>query len=262
MAIKCAIKCAACLTNPIKPVVLPCGKTVCHKHIKTWESKDIFCLLCSDYHEIKLCSPYHATKTNDDEKEEDEEKENEEKDLIDLSSDNDDECCFNDDVDTNNSKENDNLIGKFCERFAQMGYWEPSEHIRTQIGDLKSKIETKREELKVKIDEEANKMMRLMDVYETECEARLKTKEFNERLKKFQLKSQEAQKQLSLWSKDEKQGKEPNEVKKMYNVVKLCEARLRIQWKGMKSELAMDKIMEFEWRCQEFGKFDFVIIER
>jgi hypothetical protein len=156
--IKKAITCSVCKTTLDAPVLLPCGKSICEKHVNN-ESDAYACDDCDLDHLIpengfprnKIAEDLVRTKIQQ----------------------------FNLGEDYENLKESCVDFKAIIESIQHLKN-DPTLYINETIGEIKNAIDLRRDELKLQIDEEAQVLIDELDEYEEECKANLISKEFTD----------------------------------------------------------------------------------
>lgn len=148
--IKKAIRCIECENVLNTPIILPCNHSICKKHLnKRNIGKKLICAKCGIDHEIPangfplneaLCEIIDAQISS-----------------IDFGSIHK-EAAESLDRLTREKKCVENLLS------------DPYSYVDYEIGQLKNQVHLKREQLKLKIDEEADKLLGKLDDYQTRCE--------------------------------------------------------------------------------------------
>lgn len=151
-----AIKCWNCLQVLDSPVILPCFDSICKKHVNQSENSTIRCEKCGCEHNI----PKDGFPTN--------------KALAEIIESEIAEIDYG--QDHNNAKKSCQLLADAIKDYKAI-LQDPSNFTRETIEELKKSTELKRDELKQRIDEEANKCIALLDNYEKGCNDYLESNE-------------------------------------------------------------------------------------
>lgn len=179
-AIKLAIKCNECLNILNKPVMLPCGLSVCQKHIENFKNRVFFCKECEKDHLI------------------------EESNLIVNKG---LEMLIEANLDNLKSGPNYDATFKLCEEFdvtirdAETLSNEPAYFIKQTINKLKNTTELIREEHKLKIDEKADDIIKQLESYELECNINIDTSDAKIKIAKIKENIGKMKQQLANWKK-------------------------------------------------------------
>jgi hypothetical protein len=170
------IKCRLCKCHLTAPVLLPCCHSVCKKH--QHESKTIVCLECNIEHEV----PSEGFAEN--------------KDLALIIS----TGIFAFDLGPKhkNAVESCNKMNELIEEVEQL-VKDPINYIYEQIGDLKRRIDLAREEFKLKIDDEAEMLLKKMQKYENNCKQSLRSSSVESKLKRIESKMETTKLDLDNW---------------------------------------------------------------
>ena len=168
------IKCPICEFTLNSPIILPCGHSICKWHASDNDDKSIKCVKCLDEHSI----PSNGFPQNQT--------------LIDLIDAEIEQLDFGETY--KKAKlgcRNLDILHDEIESLIR----DPSFFAYQKVNDLKNKVNIKREELKLLIDEETDLLLDKLSKYETECKECLTTNEFignsaslNISLKKSQMK--------------------------------------------------------------------------
>ena len=147
-----SIKCFICKENLESPVLLPCGDAICQHHINEQEGSELFCVSCASNHTIPAGGFYRVRALEKIIKTQIE--------RIDLG-------LYH------------NEAYKSCKKLeeilAHMDLLrnDPFFFINDCIGEIRRSVELKREELKLKIDSEANRIVDELNAYEQTCKTNL-----------------------------------------------------------------------------------------
>jgi prefoldin subunit 5 len=153
-ALRDSLKCIQCHDILDLPVILPCGDSICKKHI-TPEIKEYRCLACDVVHVIPSDKEGSFA---------------ENKALRQLLTSNLQQVRFSKEYDV--AFEAFKNLNKTFEE-TRLFREKPSFFVNKTIGELKSEAEKMRQEYKLKIDERADKLVREIDQYENECKRQL-----------------------------------------------------------------------------------------
>jgi hypothetical protein len=173
------LACTYCLKTLQSPISLPCGETICKHHVNA-EENVFFCGTCYKNHEIpkegfasnKIAEKMLETKINSLHFGEEYQK------AVDAV------------------KNIEELI-KSCSLLQQ----DPEFEIDKVIGEIKSDIDLKREQLKTEIDMEAEKLIQRVIKYQNMCKEKAKKldfKQMNETVKSLEEEVEKSQKDLNL----------------------------------------------------------------
>ena len=173
-----AIKCAICHEIIESPVILPCTDNICKKHVSEQTNGVIRCEKCGDENQI----PNNGFQPNI---------------LLQLII---ESGIVNLDF-GNVYKE----AKKSCESFGdslkefEVLHKDPQFLTYEKISELKNKVQLKREELKLIIDQEAKKLIDKLEEYERQCKEYLSSNEFIEESKRLESEMEIAQSNLDSW---------------------------------------------------------------
>ena len=173
------IKCVNCESILSSPVLLPCGHSVCKKHTNEDVNSSIRCGNCGEDHSIppKSFPEIKALSM-----------------LIDAEIEKLDFGQF-----YHNAKyacKNLNNLHVEIESLLK----DPIFSIYEQISDLKNKIEIKREEFKLQIDKETDRLMEVVTRYETDFKELLTTSEYIDHAKSLDVSLKESESKLKHWN--------------------------------------------------------------
>ena len=172
-----AIKCWNCLQVLDSPVLLPCFDSICRKHVNQSENS-IRCEKCGSEHNI----PKDGFPTN--------------KALAEII---EAEIAQIDYGQVhNNAKKSCQSVADAIKDFNVI-LEEPQKVTHEAIVELKSSIELKRDELKQKIDEEANKLIGSLDEYKKSCDDYLDSDEYQIEFEKVESEIKNFQSDLDSW---------------------------------------------------------------
>lgn len=173
------IKCSICKEILEEPVVLPCGHTVCKKHVKEDDSSIIIkCLECETVHEKAENRGFPKNIVV-------EKLLRKSFDKLDLGTEHNDAVkAF---------REIKQLIDKI-KRLRE----DPEFELDSVISKLKNEIDVRREEAKQSIDNEALRLIKKLDDYERECKVSLKSQDLKQ-LNDAQNMIDWLEKDLKLW---------------------------------------------------------------
>lgn len=148
------IKCLKCENILKKPVVLPCGHSMCKSHEAEELLKTIYCRLCDANYEIPSCG-FIPNKSFEK--------------LLEKNI----EYAYL-------RKEHKAALDKFeefvefYENFKTLRTY-PEKDVHKTIGEMRARIESRRDEAKHKIDEHATQLLKKLDDYANECNERMDT---------------------------------------------------------------------------------------
>lgn len=201
--LKSVIKCGDCSRVLEKPVTLPCGSSICLKHLESLQNRTYLCKLCDEDHHIEESNMIVSKAL---------------------------ERLINSNVENLNLGCDYNDAFDFCNGLDQslknLEAWtnEPMSFIKQTIDKLKNKTELIREERKLKIDEEAKKIIEQLETYLEQCKNNLdssdlqtKLDEINHDIINTKEKLVEWQTKLNDFSLDEQEWKWIKEYSNKYN---------------------------------------------
>lgn len=187
--IKLAIKCADCSNVLVKPVILPCGSSVCQKHVNDLNKGEYFCKQCNNDHHIDANNMVVSNSL---------------------------QVLINANLEKFNFGPNFKAALTYCNKLDQTIHTletirsEPGLFIKQTIDRLKNRTELIREVAKLQIDENASKIFKQLDNYEKECMINLnspdletKLNEIDKNINKLKHDLLEWQKKLNDFSLDE-----------------------------------------------------------
>ena len=145
-----SIKCKSCEGILSKPVILPCGHSICKRHEKN-ENRTVECIKCNESFEI----PINGFASN--------------RDLESLL-----ESDLNIYDEYNSYFNSFTQFQELLEHFNRVKN-DPELRIHSVLSDFRNKVDLKREELKQNIEKEALKMIEKINEFEIECKSNLKS---------------------------------------------------------------------------------------
>jgi chromosome segregation ATPase len=173
-----AIKCRQCRCVSESPVILPCCHSVCKKHEQ--ERTRVVCSECECEYEVPkggfqeniALSQIIASGISEVELR------HEHKDAIKAS---------------NQVKEKLDQVKKLV--------MDPIYYIHERIGELKMRVDLAREEFKLKIDDEAESILRNLEEYENECKQSSSSNDIDSKVKEIEEKLEKTKLDLDMWTK-------------------------------------------------------------
>lgn len=145
--IQSSIKCQICHKVFESPVMLPCGESICLKHVQDQEDR-VFCINCSSLHE----KPANGFIKN--------------KPLEKLIAFQIEKLNFGESY--TNAVKSCQVFKKTIESF-RTELNDPSAYINKFVSDLKNRVDLKRDEMKLKIDNESQMLIEDLDLFEKAC---------------------------------------------------------------------------------------------
>jgi hypothetical protein len=144
-----SFKCKECQKQLDCPVLLPCGNSICQKHVNN-EMKEHSCVSCKKAHPIPADNEgFYLNKAL--------------KHIIDVSTEKRRQCPeYNQAYESH--QELENLLDVYQQLKSQKHYF-----INETIASLKNEIDILREEIKLKIDLETQRIVNFLTEYEQEC---------------------------------------------------------------------------------------------
>lgn len=227
--IKNAIKCNQCKKILEDPIILPCGESVCKKHI-CFEAKTFCCYECGDFHPISSLIPNKAfakiLKTEIDQ--------------LDFGQE------YTDAVNSCN-------ILKDALRDIHLLKNDPYFYIRNIIDDMKTDIELKREELKMKVDEKVNSLINELEIYDSNFKNYLKSSEYEEKNQNYDEIIKSIEVKFNIWLHELNKLKVNIQEWKSIKLQADC-ATFNIRHRNlqMKSDFKADKLNELELKISDF----------
>lgn len=228
-----SIKCSFCKQVLDTPVLLPCGESICKKHTSDDES-EFYCASCCENH-TKPAGGFYLNRAF--------------KKIIETQI-----------FEFNFGKEYNSTL-ESCKKLASVVNVidtlksNPFLHIQTVVAELKSKVNTKRQELKFDIDEQADAIVSELDDYEAACKSNIssivdlkETDKFWESYKHFKVELDKWFKELDILSSNEKKWlsiKEKSEELLSFLVSKAD---------FIKNELLINKLKQFELKQADFDE--------
>ena len=154
------LKCKCCTETLVKPVLLPCGNSICKYHEEECinsGSKSIYCASCELSHDIPETFGFPRVLALEKLLEQKAENNSNSTDLF---------TDYKETMDKYN--EFSNLFDDFEKLINN-----PEMTLHNEFNELRNKVDLRREELKFGIDEDALKIIDQINEYETECKANL-----------------------------------------------------------------------------------------
>lgn len=239
-------KCIDCQKTLQEPVILPCGESICKKHTKPDDPNQtkFDCKSCEQTHEIPS-GGFIPNKRLEQ--------------MINYQ-------IKNSLFDTNlvEAKFNCTKLNEMLDELDLL-HRDPKYYISESIGELKFKIEIKREEFKMKIDREAEKLIDEMKEYQDECYTNVESASYQPILSSYKTEAQTIRSKLVEFE---------NELKKIEeNASDLTSEKIRQDTEELilsirdhapklKADLLLgDKFGDSNWKKEEFQKIDFNPIE-
>lgn len=174
-----AIKCANCESTLSSPVILPCGHSVCKKHTCDDVNSSIRCGNCGEDHMIPAKSfPENKALAM----------------LIEAKIEKLDFGNFYLSAKTSCRHLND--LHLEIEALLK----DPSFFIHQQVSDLKNKIQTKSEELKLQIDKETDRFIENLTRYEADCKDYSTSSEYKDNATSLDMSLNESDSKLKHWN--------------------------------------------------------------
>jgi chromosome segregation ATPase len=232
-----SIKCFECTSVLEKPVLLPCGESICYKHVKLNETVGFTCRKCAGIlhatpvggflhnkaleaiinakiHKIQLCDEYDDAYR----------------------------ACKS----LNKSISEVSLFRN-----------DPYYFINKIIGDLKRETDILREEHKLKIDERANQIIDELDKYEQECKRNLDSSDFSSKLTALNAHVNTLKQDVEKWQKllgnfDSSRAEWKKVKEKSQTHLDDLEARMN----KFKNDLLLRKLREYHCLLISFTKID------
>ena len=173
-----AIKCAICHKLLESPVLLPCSCNICNKHVKN-QYADLFrCEKCGVKHQIPT-NGFHANNALQV--------------LIEAEIDKLDFGSI-----YKSAKKSSESVEEMLNEFKLL-LRDPYFYTQERINELKNAVQLKGEELKLRIDEEMQKLIDRLEEYERQSREYLSTNEFKEESKKLEDELKTTQSNLDSW---------------------------------------------------------------
>lgn len=223
--VKQAIKCSECWNFLVKPVMLPCGWSVCQKHLENSQNPKFFCKLCNKEHQIEK-SYMNVNKALDS--------------LVKANLENlnlgPEYVAFN------RCNQLDQTINEI-----EMIRDNASCFIDKIVDKLKLKTEIIQTEFKTQIDEKAKQIIQLLDNYKKECKINLNSSDFKAKMNQLsdelisKLKSD-----LSDWNKTfNNLDVNENELKTIQKTSSESNLKLKNETSHIKKEILVNKLNNY-----------------
>lgn len=229
-----SIKCFECKQTLTGPVLLPCGESICERHVREAKDGEMLCGGCGEKHTVPA-SGFPRNKGL----------ENIIKTQIDR---------------LNLGAEHDQAL-KSCHRLnsilseISLLRTDPNYFIDESIGDIRRHVESIRIELKMKIDAEADRLIGELNAYEASC--RQSTSGFSERLDELEEAVREPREKLAEWFEQFKTI-DLNETK--WRAIKLETEKINDELEkrvsALKQTLLLNRFAEFRLKPYEFNEID------
>lgn len=140
---------------------------------------------------------------------------------------------------------------------------DPLLHVKDTIRELAYKVELKREELKMRVDEEAASLTNALAGYESECDAYLRTLEYHMRRKQAHTLVESVRVKLAEWTRElDKVKRNESRWRRIKERCEQASGQVRTCVRQVKEEVLLGKIDEFEWKTSEFLNVNFKTIDR
>lgn len=236
--VKNSIRCVWCNGKLEKPVLLPCGESICEVHSKRTSAdsnRAFYCAVCDASHEI----PDNGFARN--------------KAIERIILSNIDSLNFGKDyqlaVDSCKQLESHIKSLEFLTK-------DPVYFIKNSICELKNQVELKREQLKLEVDKKAEELLSKLNTYENECEQRLKTTNDLERMQEITRNCwaylSRRNNELNMFEIDLNKWKHISE-----NVKKITQ-HVQTKIKKLKNSLMMNELDSYQNLSGEFGQYELI----
>ena len=173
-----AIKCANCQNNIETPVFLPCSDSICKKHTNQSNQESVICHKCGIEHKI----PKDGFPPN--------------KALAEIIEAELEKLDFG--KTHHQAKESCKLFENELKEL-EVTLNDPSHYTKQKINDLKNIVQLKGEELKLRIDQEMDKLFGTLEEYERQCKTFLSTNEYQNETAKLSNELKISQSNLDSW---------------------------------------------------------------
>jgi hypothetical protein len=134
---------------------------------------------------------------------------------------------------------------------------DPFYFINESINEIRNDVEIKREELKLKIDLEANRIVQELNAYEQTCKTHLENSDFVNKSSELETNVKEIRDKLSQWL-DEFKTIDSNEEK--WKCMKEQSDKIIFDLESkviaLKQDLLLDKLKEYQLKPIEFSEID------
>lgn len=232
--VKYVITCVDCSNVLQKPVMLPCGYSVCLKHLENLPDRLYFCKLCSQNHHIED-NYINVNKTLEI--------------LINANLEN-----------LNFGPVYKSAVGlchdldQTINELATLTH-HPTLYIKQTIDHLKNRTELIREEHKLKIDEKAGQIIEQLDNYEKQCTINLDSDEFKNKLNEIDINISKIRGCLDEWQKTLNNfGSNETQWKSIVKTSDELNSRLKYKSYSLKKDLLDHKLENFFEIVVEFQK--------
>lgn len=148
--IETSIKCTLCQNVLDSPVILPCGESICSKHVEACEKERLYCLFCQVDHVIPESGNFPCNRRLDA--------------IIKTRL---FECNVGG-VEYTKAALNCQKLNKTLSEFEQVRL-DPLKHIAEVVEARRNEVNLMRSELKLRIDDQAERILHDLDEYEKEC---------------------------------------------------------------------------------------------
>lgn len=176
-----AIKCVNCKNVLESPVILPCGHSICNLH--SIDVKDsVFCSICQIEHTIPICGHFPANKA-----------------IAEVIN------AQNGSLESLDFGRIHREAKNFCQYIEQLitqieNYLkDPYNFTYEAISQLKNVVYLRSEEMKMKIDENANNLITKLDKYNQDCKENLTSSEFMAKTDEIKFNNEVARNELNNW---------------------------------------------------------------
>lgn len=234
-----AIKCCNCKQILKSPIILPCGHSICNKHVSEKGLIEIYCYECLKCFKIPK-DGFNPNTVLDQ--------------IIELQI-----ARLDLGKNYNQAKDSCRKLGSKLDASDTLRS-DPMYFIFETINELKIRVDLKREELKKKVDDEADKFLKELDDYINECKKHVdSSKEYQEQEKKIRENIDSIRSELNNWLKNLSILK-VDEEKWLKIHVQSEEAITKMETliKSIQQILLLNKFEASKERVAEFEKADFV----
>lgn len=220
-----AFKCSECRRLLEKPVAICCGQTVCLKHVENLENDVFYCKPCEQDHRIEKSS-INVNKGY--------------------------ELLINANIKNINLGVEYKDAFELCQQLdriipeAQSLTTDPSYFINDSMAKLKNKTEVLREQHKLLIDEQANKIVHDLDKFEKECRSQLDSTDFKTKITNFNNNINQIKNKLDDWKKTLNDfGSQEDRWKIIKRESKKAISDFRTHSNDFKNQLLLNKVNQY-----------------
>lgn len=235
-----AIKCPNCHSFFESPVLLPCNHSVCKRHVLVGLNSQVKCGKCSRDHEIPKDGFVEIQALAD---------------IIDARVHSLDFWKIHDEAKVF-SINLETLIAQISELLT-----DPDYYIHQEIDLLKNAILLKREELKLGVDNQTERLLREVELHLTKCREHLKVDECKNDIKEIEKMKSAAELKLNSWRVELDEFKQDEKSwTEVSNVIRNEKNRLADRFESLKKSLMLKSFRQLNKHTDFFRAFELNLI--